>query len=139
MISGQFGRTGRPYVRGHLELPRLGVFGRLIFLVDTGSDSTIIHPPVIQDLAIPVDLLSNRRATHGVGGSSGLFVEPAILHFRDDDQSTSYTHRLAIGIAEPSAANRNYPSLLGRDILDCWYLESDPTNALLRFTVRRTA
>ena len=139
MISGYFGRTGRPYVKGRLELPRLGVSGRLIFLVDTGSDSTIIHPPVIQDLAIPVDLLANRMAAYGVGGTSGLFFEPAALSFTDADLSTVYTHRLAIGIAEPSAANRNYPSLLGRDILDCWYLESDPTNALLQFTVRRTA
>ena len=138
MIIGYFGRTGRPYVRGHLQFPRLGVSGLLTFLADTGSDSTVIHPPDIQDLAIPVDLLANRTATYGIGGSSGLFVEPAILGFTDADRSTVYAYRLDIGIAEPRSANRNFPSLLGRNILDCWYLESDPTYNMLQFTVRRT-
>ena len=138
MISGEFGRTGRPYVRGHLGLPRLGISGRLIFLVDTGSDSTIIHPPVIQDLGIPVDLLNNRAGTHGVGGTAAMFFEPAIVRFVDADRSTVYEYRLNIGIAEPNDSNRNFPSLLGRNILDCWYLESDPTYNILQFTVRRT-
>ena len=139
MISGEFGRTGRPYVWGRLELDRLGISGRLPFLVDTGSDQTIIHPPALRYLGLATDRLANLAGTHGVGGRVTLFFEPAILYFRDDDRSTAYTHRLAIGIAEPTDANRNYPSLLGRDILDCWYLESDPTNGLLQFTVRRTA
>lgn len=138
MISGWFGDRGRLYVSGDLQFPRLGVSGALNFLVDTGSGSTIVHPPDIRALDLPLDLLANRRAIRGVGGASGLFVEPAILHFRDADRLTVYEYRLEIGIAEPNAVNRNYPSLLGRDILDCWYLESDPTNALLRFTVRRT-
>lgn len=139
MISGYFGRAGGLYVSGDVQFPRLGVSGNLDFLVDTGAGNTVIHPPDIQGLSLPLDLLAHRRPMRGVGGASGFFFEPAILYFWDDDQSTVYTYRLAIGIAEPSSANRNYPSLLGRDILDCWYLESDPTNALLRFTVRRTA
>ena len=138
MIIGYFGPAGALYVSGDLQFPRLGVSGGLDFLVDTGASRTVIHPSDIQGLALPPGLLAHRRPMHGVGGASGFFFEPAILYFWDDDQSTIYTHRLAIGIAEPNAVNRNYPSLLGRDILDCWYLESDPTNALLQFTVRRT-
>ena len=127
MISGEFGRTGRPYVIGNLDLPRLGVSGRLTFLVDTGADLTIIHPPALRYLGVSTDQLTNRAGTHGVGGPAALFVEPAILHFTDADRSTVYAYRLDIGIAEPRSANRNFPSLLGRNILDCWYLESDPT------------
>ena len=138
MISGYFGRAGIPYVSGNLRFPRLGVSTAVEFLVDTGASSTVIHPPDIQGLSLPLDLLAYRRPMHGVGGVSGFFFERAVLRFTDADRSTVYTYRLAIGIAEPNAVNRNYPSLLGRDILDCWYLESDPTNALLRFTVRRT-
>ena len=138
MIIGYFGRTGRLYVSGHLQFPRLGVSGTLEFLVDTGADRTIIHPPDIRELALPVDLLAGRTATYGVGGPAGLFVEPAILRFTDADRSTVYAYRLDIGIAEPRSANRNFPSLLGRNILDCWYLESDPTYNMLQFTVRRT-
>lgn len=138
MIIGWFGRTGRLYVKGDLQFPRLGASGILDFLVDTGADRTILHPPGIQDLAIPVDLLTNRSATYGVGGASGLFVEPAILRFTDADLTTVYTYRLNIAIAEPNAVNRNFPSLLGRNILDCWFLESDPTYNTLQFTVRRT-
>ena len=138
MIIGWFGRTGRLYVKGDLQFPRLGVSGALEFLVDTGADRTIIHPPGIQELTIPVDLLTNRTATYGVGGASGLFREPAILRFRDADPTIHYTYRLNIAIAEPNAVNRNFPSLLGRNILDCWYLESDPTYNTLQFTVRRT-
>ena len=138
MIIGWFGRTGRLYVKGDLHFPRLGVSGALEFLVDTGANRTIVHPPGIQELALPLDLLANRREIYGVGGSAGLLFEPAILRFRDTDPTIRYTYRLNLGIAEPNDANRNFPSLLGRNILDCWYLESDPTYNILQFTVRRT-
>ena len=139
MISGEFGRTGRPYVIGDLDLPRLGASGRVIFLVDTGSDQTIIHPPALRYWGVSAGQLTNRAgSTHGVGGLVALFFEPAILRFTDADLATVYTYRLNIAIAEPNAVNRNFPSLLGRNILDCWYLESDPTYNTLQFTVRRT-
>ena len=138
MIIGKFGRTGRPYVVGDLELPRLGVSGRLTFLVDTGADRTLIHPPALRYWGVSADRLTNRAGTQGVGGPAALFLEPAILRFTDADLSTIYNYRLNLGIAEPNDANHNFPSLLGRNILDCWYLESDPTYNILQFTVRRT-
>ena len=65
------------------------------------------------------------------------FSARATLIFTDADQITQYHYRLDIGIAKPDEHNRDFLSLLGRDVLDCWYLESDPTNGLLQFTARR--
>ena len=59
------------------------------------------------------------------------------MSWGDWDLTTQYRCPLDIGIARPDEHNRDFPSLLGRDVLDCWYLESDTTNGLLQFTVRR--
>ena len=138
MISGAFARSGRPYVGGQLVVPRFQISVRVNFLVDTGSDETIIHPRAIEDAGMMVPFPANAPVTRGIGGSSALLKERATLVFADDDLTTQYRYHMPVNIARPGEHNRNFPSLLGRDVLDCWYLESDPTNGLLRFTVRRT-
>ena len=42
MIVGKFDARGRPYVKGELTLPRLGVSHDVNFLLDTGADSITI-------------------------------------------------------------------------------------------------
>ena len=44
MIEGYFDRHGRPYLQGRLIIERLQVDGPIEFLVDTGSDGTVLHP-----------------------------------------------------------------------------------------------
>ena len=138
MIIGWFEDDSTLNVAGHLVIPRLDVVAPVIFLVDTGASTTIISPPDIREAGIPMGLLGNRFSLHGIGGSADFYREPAFLFFMDSDGMTIYQYRPHIGIAQPNDSNRNFPSLLGRDILDFWYLESDPINDELRFTVRRS-
>ena len=138
MISGTFARSGRLYVEGQLVVPRFQIVAGVNFLVDTGSAETIIHPLDIEASGMMVPFPANVPITRGIGGGWALLKERATLVFTDDDRVTQYRYRMPVNIARPGEHNRNFPSLLGRDVLDCWYMESDPTNGLLRFTVRRT-
>ena len=138
MITGEFDEDGSLTVEGELIIPRLGISERVVFLVDTGANMTVVHPQDICEASIPLRLPENMFSLWGIGGSADFYSETASLFFTDDDGITTYPYRLDIGIAAPDANNRDFPSLLGRDILDCWYLECDPTNDILQFTVRRT-
>ena len=89
-------------------------------------------------MAINPEELTAQSRTTGIGGTVDTFSEPAVLLFEDADGVTRYDYRLNIHIARPDAYNDDYPSLLGMDVLSCWYTECDPINNLLRFTVRRT-
>ena len=137
MIFGHFGNREQPRVAATLLFPRYMSETSIRFLVDTGSDITLIHPPDWQRLGIPTDQLPIGEGTGGVGGQSATWIEPAVIRFFDHDGVGRYDYRLNVHIAQPTAHNRDYPSLLGMDILSCWYTECDPTNDLLRFTVRR--
>ena len=46
--------------------------------------------------------------------------------------------KLDILIAQPTPANLGHPSLLGRDIINNWFMQYDPVNDSLEFTVRRS-
>ena len=46
------------------------------------------------------------------------------------------SYRLDLHIAQVTAATRTLPSLLGRDVLNRWRMDYDPTRSLLTFTVR---
>ena len=138
MIIGTFRERWRPHVRGRLALPRLQVRTTVNFQVDTGSDITLLHPPDLRQTDIRAEQLRGASGTAGIGGATDTFREPAILYFTDVDSITEYSYRLDIYIASPDAYNNDFPSLLGMDVLSCWYTECDPTNDMLRFTVRRT-
>ena len=45
MLSGRFGDTsGRPYIEGRLSLTRLNLAADVSFVIDTGSDCTVLMP-----------------------------------------------------------------------------------------------
>lgn len=44
MITGSFDGEGRPYVQGRLIISRFKVDGFIDFLMDTGADTTTLHP-----------------------------------------------------------------------------------------------
>lgn len=138
MIIGLFDETGQPYVECQLTLLRLNARAAVRFLVDTGSNVTLLHPFDIRQAGVRMEELRRGSGMIGIGGASGAFQEPAVLDFRDADGVTRYAYRLNVAIAPPQPYNDDFPSLLGMDILSCWYTECDPTNDLIRFTVRRT-
>ena len=136
MIIGKLGLLARPYVDCLLELPRLGVIADITFLVDTGADSTYLHPRDGIDAGIPFGLLQGRSTSRGIGGSASYFPEPAALMFNDAATGQYHGYRLDINVAKPGDVSDRIPSLLGRDVIRRWQMDYDPTNGRLAFTVR---
>ena len=134
MIRGRFDHQGRPYVQGWLILPRLNIQGDVEFLVDTGADSTIIHPLDGQKLGVPFGELQGEIVSVGIGGSHPYFPEDAILLFEDDVRLRQYRCEVLIG--KPSDILNRLPSLLGRSLLNHWRMVYDRTDNLLTMTHR---
>ncbi len=134
MIVGRFDKRGRPYVKGIVNFPRFQVSVETLFLLDTGADSTCLHPLDAEKAHVPFSQLRDRQTFRGVGGSSPYFREAAILSFADTPQTIFYSVDLLV--AEPHERNRGLPSLLGRDVINHWYMEYDPSRSRLEFTVR---
>ncbi len=136
MIIGELGLFGRPYVRCRLLLPRIDVSGRITFLVDTGADSSYLHPHDGVGLGVPFDLLQSRSTSRGIGGTASYFPEPAVLLFADEATGQDYGYQISINVAKPGDVSDRIPSLLGRDIIRRWQMDYDPTYSKLEFTVR---
>lgn len=134
MIQGRFDHQGRPCVQGWLILPRLNIQGEVEFLVDTGADSTIIHPLDGQKLGVPFEELQNEIVSVGIGGSHPYFPEDAILLFEDDARLRQYRCEVLVG--QPSDILNRLPSLLGRSLLNHWRMVYDPSDDLLTMTHR---
>ena len=134
MIVGQFDAFGRPYMEGRLIIPRLQVNQNVSFLLDTGADSTCLHPGDAAGAGVPFGQLRNRGLSRGIGGKSPYFREPATLLFPDGLVARLY--EVGLLIAEPDESNGNLPSLLGRNIINHWHMEYDPANGRLECTVR---
>ena len=123
MFAGYFTADGRPYVEGRLALPRLRVGGRVHFLLDTGADTTILHPDDGIDLRCPFDALENPAEFVGVGGALLYYMEPAVVTFGTGLAAEEFG--LAISIAKPHPVTDGLDSLLGRDILNRLRMEYD--------------
>ena len=134
MIAGRFDSLDRPYVESRLIIPRLHVNQTVQFLLDTGSDSCCLHPQDAWESGIPFGQLGSTHLSQGIGGSSPYFREPAILSFSDSFLARLYVVELLI--AEPSDTNNGLPSLLGRNVINRWYVEYDPANERLDIEVR---
>lgn len=134
MIVGRFDSRGRSYVEGVIYIPRLAVGGRVVFRLDTGADVTCLHPGDARALHIPFGSLQNRVESRGVGGRSIYYLESSLLSFDSGGQREICPVNLLI--AEPAGRNDGLPSLLGLDVINRWYMEYDPANNRLEFTVR---
>ena len=136
MIRGSVDDTsGIPYVDGLLDLPGLNVSGRIQFLVDTGADTTLLLPSDLRLLGINYANLPGRPDTSAsIGGVVSAKKVPAVISFTGDRQNL-YVYRMDISVLEPRAELREWPSLLGRDLLRYWLMRYSPSRHSLSFSV----
>ena len=131
MLRGRFGDTsGRPYVEGHVLLPRLGRSGNVSFIFDTGADTSVLMPLDAQRMGIDYGMLDNEVLSLGVGGESKNCIESAYLAFVGNE--ALYGYEIALHICRPAKELMTIPSLLGRDVIDQWRVTYDkPASELL--------
>ena len=136
MIQGWF-EDAQPTIMARVLIPRLMVNAYATFLVDTGSDSTGIHP----DPAIFSDLsyaqLENPFIITGATGNSRRFTEPATIAIVSAAGASVYHYDVDIWIATSQDAPAGLPCILGQDILKDLRMTHDPTDHILTFHVRR--
>ena len=129
MITGYFAPDGSPYVRARVNLPQLGVVGAVNFLVDTGTDTTILHPTAAADLYCPFDELANPVDATSAGGPHTYYAETAVVSFYDGEARHDF--RVTIHIGKPHPATDGLDSLLGRDVLNEMEMEYAPRRGQL--------
>ena len=139
MIESYIETRDAPYVSGRVIIPRFGIERQIDFLLDTGADSTCLHPYDAQRIGVPFELLRDEAYSGGVGGRASYYREQALLTFRDGSVSRVYDIRLLI--AKPTTSNLRLPSLLGRNIINpglcCMNLSTADLNvARLKRTLR---
>ena len=133
MIRGEIDQYGRPYVGAFIYFRRMGLGQTIRFLVDTGADSTSIHPQDGDEARFHYNRPQHPISISGIGGHVTYYSEPAIVYFIDEPQAHLYF--MDVAIAEPTDANRNLPSLLGRDVLRNWKMTYAPMLQTLEFEV----
>ena len=137
MIPGRFGDTsGRPYVGGRLFLSRLKLSANLSFLVDTGADRSTLMPADAHKMGVDYAQLNNAAKVSGMGGNADCFNERAILLFDEANRGLVRSYVVWLVIPKPNVQLWNMPPILGRDVLDRWYMHYDPSRGKLSFTVR---
>ena len=129
MITGYFATDGGPYVKTRVNLPRLGVIGDVHFLIDTGTDATILHPTAGDGLGCPFDELSNPVDVTSAGGPHTYCAETAVVSFYDGE--ARHDSRIDLHIGKPNPATDGLDSLLGRDILNELEMEYAPRRGRL--------
>jgi len=71
-----------------------------------------------------------------MGGNATCFQAPAVIGFYEPNRNLTRFYSVRITIPEIHADMMAHPSLLGRDVLDRWRMNYDPSRGNLKFTVR---
>ena len=131
MIAGYFAADGSPYVKARVNLPRLGVVGDVNFLVDTGTDTTILHPTTGEELDCPFDELTNPIDVISASGTRTYYAETAVVSLYDGE--VRHDFRINLHIGKPDPITDSLDSLLGWDILNDMEMEYTPRRGQLSF------
>ena len=139
MIQGWF-EDEQPTILARVLIPRLMVNAYATFLVDTGSDSTGIHPDPIAFARFSYAKLENPFIITGATGNSRHFTEPATIAIASANGASVYHYDVNIWIATPQDVPAGLPCILGQDILRDLRMTHDPrTTSLLSRYAEPTA
>ena len=89
-------------------------------------------------LTIGVDYqaLINPTVVGGMGGNAKCFRETAVLALDEPNRNLIRCYSITMMIPRAHQDLMRMPSILGRDILDRWRMNYDPSRNGLKFTVR---
>jgi hypothetical protein len=125
-----FGRA--PSVNVLVTLPALpGLSGFISFLIDTGADTSAIHPRDMEKaLGIDFDVVRAALPTASVERSLGIGGEAAYLvttaHYAFVHEDGHWQEIVGqIRLAQSTTTNRRLPSIIGWDILERFRLTFD--------------
>ncbi len=134
-LYGTFDDNNCPFLEGVVYIPSLEATGKLAFVVDTGAYATMLGPPASRRMGInPLKLPANGDS-FGVGGASQSHKTEAFVAFSAPREAW-YWYKIDLDILIPNKETENFPSLLGRDILNRWSMLYDPSGNQLSFMVK---
>lgn len=97
------------------------------FLVDTGSDRTVIHPRDAEKLRLSYErsfIGSDVTTVVGIGGRAEEHIEPCFVLLQHDDRRLDRI-LIPMHFARPVPDNALFPSVLGRDVISYYRLVFD--------------
>ena len=134
MLSGaSYREFGRPYVAARVNIPVIGAWAHVLFLIDTGADKSLLSASDARRIGIDYGALGSRSDIIGVGGKLEAYSVQTTIAFADSEAQVHF-YRLTLDVACDSE-QYELPSLLGRDILNRWCMTYDPPNDHLRLDV----
>ena len=134
MVHGHFNLdTGRPLFTANIEIPRLGCQSSINFLLDTGSDTTLLLPKGGSKLGVNYAQLDRVSQGTVIGGVADGFVETAWITFTGED--TFYAYVIDMLILPPPYEQLDESALLGRNIIDRWRITYEKPSSLLEADV----
>ena len=138
MIEGYFKRLDypgppAPYVRAAVLLAGMRWARYVDFLIDTGADTSCLHPRDVQALEVDPAIFdpAARVVSEGIGGTLNYITHQADLVFGQSPHFTIW--QCAIDVcdiwSEPgnNVQLRALPSLIGRDLLNLCRIRADPS------------
>ena len=126
---GYLDSLGRPFITIYVLFPAMRNEGNIDFLIDTGSDSTVLSGADATLLGVDVSRLTTVGTTHGIEGMDvpklGIPAEGILILTADDSQMKEL-------LLPRSQVIQNLPlSLLGRDIIQQFHLFFDSSSVYL--------
>jgi hypothetical protein len=119
MIHGRFGELTRPYVSAQVTIAKAERIAKINFLIDTGADTTCLMPSDVFALRLRQPNWGDPVASRGIGGEVAVYENFAALMFLELGVGL-VVHDIPVYVYPNEEPYNEYPSILGRDILDSW-------------------
>ena len=122
-----------PYVRAAILLKGANHARFVDFLVDTGADSTCIHPRDVLALGVDSSIFDRRQVNRarGIGGCLNYIAHDAVLIFGESGNQTLWQSKIDVFDVWENPQDEEItnwlPSLLGRDFLNLCDIHLNPT------------
>ena len=131
MLLGRYvGSSLRPMIEAHVTIPSIKAGGFIQFLIDTGADCTTVTPADGRRLRVDYSKLTREDHSVGYTGSTLDFICQGVVTFSEIGVA-EYEYDVELRITKPDSNIQELlmlPSLLGRDILNCWQISLDPSS-----------